>query len=107
VSAETAELSDEARSTLFGAARELVRNAVRHSKASATTVALDTDESAVTLTVTDDGVGFDPRTGPQRPGSFGLFAVRDQVERLGGTLDIDSAPGAGTRAQVRVPRQQN
>jgi signal transduction histidine kinase len=58
-----------------------------------------TDESV--LEVADDGVGFDPRG--SYPGHLGLTSMRERSAAVGGTLDIESAPGNGTRVRVRVP----
>jgi len=52
------------------------------------------------LTVTDDGSGFDP--GRTVTGS-GLANIRDRVDSAGGTLEVTSAPGQGTRLRVLVP----
>lgn len=84
------------------AAQELLANTARHARAGAVTVRLDfTDPATTTLTVTDDGTGFDRSAVPE--GSYGLAMMGARVDRMGGTVTIDSAPGAGTRVTVRVP----
>jgi signal transduction histidine kinase len=62
-------------------------------------------EDEVALDVRDDGIGFDPAGLPVRAdgGGFGLTAMRQRVERLAGTLDIESEPGTGTAISARVP----
>lgn len=85
---------------LLRAAQELLANAGRHAGARAVDVRL-TFDAAVTLRVADDGAGFDPDA--VAPGRFGLALMRGRVERLGGSLVLDSAPGRGTRATVTVP----
>jgi signal transduction histidine kinase len=62
----------------------------------------------VALDTRDDGMGFDPgkagdATGSTREGGFGLGTMRERVERLGGTLSIESAPGEGTTLAVELP----
>jgi signal transduction histidine kinase len=62
----------------------------------------------VALDTRDDGMGFDPSkssgvTGSTREGGFGLGTMRERVERLGGTLSIESAPGEGTTLAVELP----
>ena len=52
------------------------------------------------MSVEDEGVGFDHETLP--PG-FGLFSIRERLNHLGGRIQIDSAPGAGTRVLVVAP----
>lgn len=82
------------------AAQELLSNVSRHAAAGTVTVRLAYGEN-VTLTVADDGRGFDPaRVGGH---SYGLAMMRARVERLGGRLDLDTAPGAGTTVVVEVP----
>ena len=58
----------------------------------------------MTVTVRDDGRGFDPGTvhGPHQ-GHFGLQGMRERAARLGGTVEIQSQPGAGTRIVMGVP----
>lgn len=65
-------------------------------------VALAAANGHARMEVADDGVGFEPSR--QGTGGFGLPGMRERVERLGGTLRIESSPGAGTRVQVEVPR---
>ena len=54
----------------------------------------------LTLTVADDGVGFDPES--RGASGLGLITMRERAEFLGGTLTVDTRPGQGTRIQVRV-----
>ena len=76
--------------------RELVTNAARHGRAAHIRIAGRLDAGLLTLTVSDDGRGFDP---VRRPGSaeghFGLLGVMERLERLNGSMSIDSAPGRG------------
>jgi signal transduction histidine kinase len=62
---------------------------------------LDVSDERVLLEIADDGLGFEPALGG---GGFGLAGMRERAQRLGGTLQIDSAPGTGTRVRVDVPR---
>jgi signal transduction histidine kinase len=56
----------------------------------------------VEIAVEDQGVGFDPAA--TRHGSgFGLFSVREQVQRLGGVVEIESVPRQGTRVKLQIP----
>jgi signal transduction histidine kinase len=54
------------------------------------------------LAVQDDGIGFDPARGRERP-SLGLASMRERIELLGGELDVESAPGQGTTIVAWVP----
>jgi len=80
-------------------AQEALRNAGRHARATHATVVLDFDTGRATLTVADDGVGFDAgRVGELALGGhFGLLGARERAEAVGATLAVESAPGAGTR----------
>jgi two-component system NarL family sensor kinase len=79
-------------------AQEAIRNAVRHADARHLDVRVDGDDRQVRLTVTDDGVGFDP-AGPVREGSYGLRGLQSLVVDGG-----ESAPGAGTTVRMVVER---
>ena len=83
-------------------AREALSNATRHAHAERTRLVLRSDGDWLDLRVEDDGVGFDPSAVPPA-GHLGLANLRQRAEALGGELTIDSAPGAGTRLNIRVP----
>lgn len=55
----------------------------------------------ITLEISDDGVGFDPRG--EFPGHLGLRSMRERAQRVGGTLEVRSAPGTGTRVRAGIP----
>ncbi|MEV4277610.1 sensor histidine kinase [Actinoplanes xinjiangensis] len=92
----------EIEQTLLRTAQEALANAARHAGASRVGLTLSYMEDVATLDVRDDGIGFDPaRAGDG--GGFGLTAMRRRVDRLAGTLEIESAPGAGTAISASVP----
>jgi signal transduction histidine kinase len=80
--------------------QEACANAVRHGAARKLAVSLTRQPGHVQLAVRDEGAGFDPAA---RPAGSGLAHIRARVAELGGTADIDSAPGCGTSVTVRVP----
>jgi signal transduction histidine kinase len=80
--------------------QEACTNAVRHGHARRLTVSMTRRDGDVELAVRDTGTGFDPAA--PHAGS-GLAHIRDRVAELGGTVDIDSAPGRGAALTVRVP----
>jgi signal transduction histidine kinase len=84
-------------------AQEAIRNAVRHAGAGHLSVRVDGDDRQVRLTVTDDGVGFDP-AGPARDGSYGLRGLQSLVEDGGGRVRVESEPGVGTTVRMVVER---
>jgi PAS domain S-box-containing protein len=86
---------------LFRITQECLTNACRHSQSPSIRVELSRSEHSVRLMVQDWGVGFDPdEIKGQR---FGLRGIRERVRLLGGTADIQSAPGKGTTVAVELP----
>jgi two-component system, NarL family, sensor histidine kinase DegS len=65
-------------------------------------VQIDLGDTELKVTVDDDGKGFDPDNTAEKTG-MGLKLIRDRVEMLGGTMDIDSITGQGTRINFQVP----
>jgi signal transduction histidine kinase len=80
--------------------QEACTNAVRHGNARRLAVSMTRQDGHVELAVRDAGTGFDPAA--PHAGS-GLAHIRDRIAELGGTVDIDSAPGRGAALTVRVP----
>ncbi len=84
--------------------REAMVNAFRHAKGHRIEVEVDYASWELRLRIRDDGQGIDPeilRAG--RPGHIGLAAMRERADKVGGRLDINSAPGAGTEIELIVP----
>jgi signal transduction histidine kinase len=87
---------------LFRIAQEALRNVTRHSGARKVAVQLTQEDGGVRLAVADDGQGFDFAQARQHA-SLGLASMRERVRLVGGRLEIDSAPGRGTRIDAWVP----
>jgi signal transduction histidine kinase len=98
-------LSPEAASQVLHIAREALSNALRHSDAGRIRVSLIVDGDDAVLSVEDDGRGFDPEA-PRGPGHFGVANMHDRAATIGGTLQVTSRPGLGTRIIVRLPLSQ-
>jgi PAS domain S-box-containing protein len=99
-------LASEVRTCLFRIVRELLVNVVKHSKAHKINVSIHRHSGRIVLHVQDDGVGFNVRkldSAPGKPARYGLFGIREQLDRLGGRLEIKSEPGRGTAVTVVVP----
>ncbi|OBF19998.1 sensor histidine kinase [Mycobacterium sp. ACS4331] len=90
---------------LYRAARELLGNVSKHARASSVCVTLKLRDEDIELIVTDDGAGFDPNTLDTRiaDGHIGLASLKARVEAMGGTFDIISSRGHGTRARLVAP----
>jgi two-component system, NarL family, sensor kinase len=90
---------------LSSVARELLINVVKHADATHVQLSVGRREDAVVLEIRDDGRGFDParRAGALAQGHIGLASSVERVESLGGRLEIDTAPGQGTRVRAELP----
>jgi len=85
-------------------AQEAVTNALKHSGASAITILLRLTPAQAELVLEDNGCGFDASEAPgQHEGHFGLQGMRERTKRLGGQIELTTAPRHGTRFRVRVP----
>jgi PAS domain S-box-containing protein len=95
-------LDDDIRVLLFQSIRELLNNIVRHARASRTTVSITRESDSIRIAVEDNGAGFD--TSAQRDnGAFGLFNIKERLVCLGGTFELRSSPGQGTRVVITAP----
>lgn len=91
---------------IFKAVRELLMNAVKHSKARTVRVRVRKAAGRVVVTVRDDGRGFNPESAQVydgRRGGFGLFSIREKVSHLGGAFRLSSRRGGGTLAVITAP----
>jgi len=86
---------------VFRVLQEALQNAVRHSAAARFAVNLESTAKALTLTVRDDGCGFNPES-VSRDRGLGLTSMRERLKLVAGELVIDSKPGSGTTVVARV-----
>jgi signal transduction histidine kinase len=91
-------LDADLETVLYRVAQEALTNIVKHARAAHVWVSLSEAGNAVTLEIRDDGVGFRPEEAPTlvQDGHLGLIAMRERVETVGGTWELQSAPGEGT-----------
>ena len=88
---------------LMMVAREAVFNAILHGHAQQIIAELSYTDESLSLTIKDDGQGFDPQdTFDPAAGHFGILGMQERAERIGGVFRLDSRPGAGTLVEVRV-----
>jgi signal transduction histidine kinase len=103
-------LPSELEATLFRVAQEALSNVRKHARgASRVALTLSYMGDTVALDARDDGEGFDPdreagKVRDQNSGGFGLRGMRERVERVGGTLSVESAPGEGTTLAVELEK---
>jgi signal transduction histidine kinase len=93
-------LAPELESTAYRLVQEALNNVVKHAGAQTVRISMTHEGDSLALLVEDDGRGFDPNGVPER---FGLIGMKERVTLLGGELEVDSAPGAGTRLAARLP----
>lgn len=99
----------ETEEALYRIVQESLANVVKHAGATTVRVAVGTEDDETVLEVVDDGVGF--RQGRRKiarrrsggSGGLGLNTMRERAEARGGTFRLESAPGQGTRVEVRIP----
>ena len=99
-------LKNDIRSLLFRNVRELLFNIIKHAQATEVIVSLVNNEKELVIIVQDDGIGFEYDDKTNLVGidsGFGLFSVKQQIEGLGGELEIVSKPGKGCKAILTVP----
>ena len=99
-------LNHDMRAVLFRNVRELLTNVTKHAHAKNVDVRLTSGKRTLSITVSDDGIGFEPTElcdAGKEHAHFGLFSVAGQLNSLGGRLGIHSAPGRGTRILMTVP----
>jgi signal transduction histidine kinase len=101
---EIPDISTEMKITLFRITQEALTNVIKHSSADHTKITLIYPPEGVRLEIKDDGVGFNPETmrSSTRP-SWGLIGMQERANLVGGSFEITSLPGSGTRVDVYIP----
>jgi signal transduction histidine kinase len=102
-------LTPEVELVAYRIAQEALNNALQHSRANEIVVRLSSSPSGVELVVSDDGLGFavprDPNSFTQES-HFGLLGMRERANLAGGTIEIESIPGSGTKIVVHLPQNR-
>lgn len=99
-------VSDDIKVFLFKAIQELITNTAKHASAKRVDIAIKWKANGIAIEVRDDGCGFDTasfQNGLSPDCCFGLFSIRERLSYIGGSMDIDSAPGKGTRVTIQTP----
>lgn len=97
-------LPREVELALYRVSQEALTNVARHAKATRVEIALRCEGDHLELFISDDGIGFDPdEIRKSQARSLGLIGMAERLSLVGGTLEIESAPGRGTRVRARVP----
>jgi signal transduction histidine kinase len=96
-----ARLPEAAETALYRVTQEAVANALRHGHPQNVDIVLERLATTVTLTVTDDGRGFDAEQVP--PDRLGLLGMRERLTLVGGSLTVSSKLGQGTTVAAEIP----
>jgi signal transduction histidine kinase len=99
-------LNSHQETTLFRAVQEAVQNVARHSGAETVLIQIEPGTQALHIEIEDDGRGFDPASvaSPAPSGrGLGLLGMRERLALLGGSAEVSSSPGAGTRVVLTIP----
>ncbi|MGH2700500.1 MAG: sensor histidine kinase [Actinomycetota bacterium] len=102
-------LDTEQETVLLRVVQESLANVRKHARATGVTVTLSYMNDIMVLDIQDDGVGFTPplELEAAQDGGLGLRAMRERVAEIGGTVSVESAPGAGTTVVAHLPADQN
>jgi signal transduction histidine kinase len=103
-------LSPDLTALLFESLRELLFNTVKHARVSSAVVAIsELERGYLQIQVRDEGRGFDPEgalSSSEVGGGFSLFSIRERLVLVGGKMEIDAAPGEGSRIVLTVPLRE-
>jgi|CXWL01.1.fsa_nt_gi signal transduction histidine kinase len=88
---------------LYRVVQESLSNIARHAQASQVEIELICEDDVISLSVRDDGVGFDAEQLAQTGGHLGLLSMKERVRLAKGTLEVESAPMQGTQIRVEIP----
>jgi PAS domain S-box-containing protein len=98
------EFKPEVTTQLVRTIQEALINIRKHAKINQATIRFDQEESALCISIEDQGQGFDLAQSKEKSSSFGLQMMRERVESVGGSLEVDTAPGQGTRIRLRYQK---
>lgn len=101
IGGEPPALSDDQQLTIFRIMQECLTNTAKHAECTAVTVDVDFHPTGMKMRIEDDGKGFDPTVRPK--GHYGLINVNVRAKKVGGDLEIISAPGEGTVVVLEIP----
>jgi signal transduction histidine kinase len=100
------EISEDIKVFIFKSIQELISNAAKHASAERVDIRATWADDGIVIVVSDNGCGFDAASfdiGLSSDCCFGLFSIRERLSYTGGSLDIDSRPGSGTRVSITTP----
>lgn len=93
----------EVETALYRIVQESLNNTYKHARADMVHIIIDVRDDVIVMIVVDDGVGFDPDKHKNGHKGMGLVGMKERAVLVGGTAEIESAPGKGTTIYVKVP----
>ena len=96
------DLPEEHKTCIYRVVQEALHNCIRHAGARSVTVTVRQSPDELSLSVEDDGKGFDVR----RERGLGLIGIEERVANLGGNFAVESAPGRGSRLRISLPLKE-
>ena len=103
VTGSTERLPQHVEHEVYQIVKEALTNVQKHSRADHVEVLLENQIASVTATITDNGVGFDPREPAANGTHLGILGMSERAKLLGGMLVVTSTPGKGTTIMLVVP----
>ncbi len=102
ISDEVGRLSPDIEAAVYRVVQESLHNVAKYAQAKAVNVRVVRDDGSLNVVIEDDGVGISSTANPQRR-SYGMAGMKERIHALGGTLNVTSRKGQGTRIQANVP----
>ena len=99
------EMSDEQQLTIFRIMQECMTNIAKHAEAEKVDIRVDFDETGAKVEIVDNGKGFEVNKTPKH--HYGLINMRERARKIGGQVEIESAPGEGTRIALSVTARKS
>ena len=96
-------LDPRVESTIYRLIQEALSNTAKHAETDRASVTVTEADGQISILIQDDGQGFEPS---EPAGGFGLLGMRERVQLAGGTLEVASRPGAGTRVRATLPARR-
>ncbi len=106
---EEKKIDDDISILLFQSVRELLINVVKHAKAKNIEISVQKDSECILIQILDDGVGFNiEKVGDywEKNGGFGLFSIRERIDNIKGSFQIESNKKSGTKVSLKAPLKQ-
>jgi signal transduction histidine kinase/CheY-like chemotaxis protein len=106
IEADADRISEEIKVFVYRSIQELLFNCAKHAGASRASIEITGRSKLLTVTMTDDGVGFDPgnlKINGGNAGGFGLYSIQQRILALGGSFTVQSAPAKGCRFVFKIP----